>query len=339
MVPRGQSSNPTVLSLLSVGFLFFDTLQYIFPLLSAVSIFCLADQNNAVFTNLFGGSQGNEGMGFLSVCLDWNYIAGFGSPLWMPLQTLTNSFIGYLGCIILSMALYYSNIWRAQDFPFMSQLLYDGSSNSTNYVAYNETAIMNPDFTVNNTMVDQQGTPYLTATYVNYLIVSNAGMTATIVHLLLWNYNEVKQGWAWMTKDNMKSLLKPWKYKFWQQTGQRTEEEKERLRQDPSIDPHYKLMLDYNEVPSSWYFCIFALSWIVALVCLYVMKSTLPWWGFVIATLFLFVFMVFFGALNGITGFGYNLQSIFQMLAGYMFPGRPLGMSCPSMHRTIRSSD
>ncbi|KAF7718427.1 Uncharacterized protein PECH_005906 [Penicillium ucsense] len=298
--------------------------EYIFPLLSAVSVFCLADQNNAIFTNLFGGSQGNEGMGFLSVCFDWNYIAGFGSPLWMPLQTLTNSFIGYLGCVILSMALYYGNIWRAQDFPFMSQLLYDGSSNSTNYVPYNETAIMNADFTVNNTMVDQMGTPYLTATYVNYLIVSNAGMTATIVHMLLWNYKEVKQGWAWMTMANIKTLLRPSAYMFWRQSGSRTEEEKEKLRQDPSIDPHYKLMLDYDEVPNTWYFCIFAISWVVALICLYVMKSTLPWWGFVIATLFLFVFMVFFGAQYGITGFGFNLQSIFQMLAGYMFPGRPL---------------
>jgi hypothetical protein len=36
--------------------------------------------------------------------------------------------------------------------------------------------------------------------------------------------------------------------------------------------------------------------------------------------------MVFFGAQYAITGFGFNLQPIFQMLAGYMMPGRPLGM-------------
>lgn len=64
----------------------------------------------------------------------------------------------------------------------------------------------------------------------------------------------------------------------------------------------------------------------VGLVCLYVMKSTLPWWGCIIATLILVTFMVFFGAQYAITGFGFNLQPIFQMLAGYMMPGRPLGM-------------
>ncbi|KAI7762556.1 hypothetical protein LZL87_008902 [Fusarium oxysporum] len=298
--------------------------EYIFPLLSAVSIFCLADRHNPVFTNLFGGSQGNEGMGFLSICFDWNYIAGFGSPLWMPLQTLFNSYLGYIGGIALSMGLYYGNYWRAKDFPFMAQLLYDGSSNTTSHIPYNETAIMNPDFTVNNDLVDQQGLPYLTATYINYLITSNAGLTATIVHMLLWNYAEVSLGWSWITIANMKKLLRPETYKFWQHVGSRTEEEKQKLRDDPTIDPHYKLMLDYDEVPNSWYFVILLSSIIIGLACLYAMKSTLPWWGFILAIIFLVVFLVFFGAQYAITGFGFNLQPIFQMLAGYMFPGRPL---------------
>lgn len=34
--------------------------------------------------------------------------------------------------------------------------------------------------------------------------------------------------------------------------------------------------------------------------------------------------MLFFGAQMGITGFQFNVQPICQMLAGYMFPGRPL---------------
>lgn len=41
--------------------------EYMFTVLTGVSIFCLADQNNLVFTNLFGGASGNEGLGFLSL--------------------------------------------------------------------------------------------------------------------------------------------------------------------------------------------------------------------------------------------------------------------------------
>jgi hypothetical protein len=68
--------------------------QYIFPLLIGFSIVCLAKQDSLMVTNLFGGAQGNEGVGFLSLGFDWQYIAPFGSPLLLPLQTLVNSCIG-----------------------------------------------------------------------------------------------------------------------------------------------------------------------------------------------------------------------------------------------------
>ena len=52
---------------------------YIFPLLNGINIFCLASQKASprivdIFTNLFGGTDGNEGLGFLSISLDWQYI-------------------------------------------------------------------------------------------------------------------------------------------------------------------------------------------------------------------------------------------------------------------------
>jgi hypothetical protein len=63
----------------------------------------LADQNNLVITNLFGGASGNEGLGFFSLCFDWNYIAAVSSPMWYPLQTTVNMLIGIIGCYILFM--------------------------------------------------------------------------------------------------------------------------------------------------------------------------------------------------------------------------------------------
>jgi hypothetical protein len=56
------------------------------------------------------------------------------------------------------------------------------------------------------------------------------------------------------------------------------------------------------------------------------MKSTLPWWGFIMATIFTVILTLIVGAQYAITGFMFNLQPLMQMLAGYMFPGRPLGM-------------
>ena len=50
--------------------------SYIFPLLNGFSIICLASQGANpgaldVITNLFGGAEGNEGLGILNFSFDW----------------------------------------------------------------------------------------------------------------------------------------------------------------------------------------------------------------------------------------------------------------------------
>ena len=50
-----------------------------FPLLNGINIFCLASQKASprtvdVFTNLFGGTDSNEGLGLFSISFDWQYI-------------------------------------------------------------------------------------------------------------------------------------------------------------------------------------------------------------------------------------------------------------------------
>ncbi|KAK0108791.1 hypothetical protein ONS96_002636 [Cadophora gregata f. sp. sojae] len=300
--------------------------EYIFTVLEGVSIFCLAHQNSLVFTNLFGGASGNEGLGLGAVSFDWNYIAPFGSPLWLPLYTLVNEFIGYIGCIIFFMGLYYSNSYRAQDFPFLAQQLLDGSSNGTNFVTYNQTNILNDKFEVDNELLAAQGIPWLTASYLGYLITSNMGFTATFVHMLLWNFDDIKHGWQWASPSNLKArFLGKKSWKFWA-NQESPEARNERLQNDEKLDPHYRLMMRnlYKEVPLWWWGAILVICWCVALGSLYALKSTLPWWGFLLSTIMMTIFLLFFGAQYGITGFQYNIQPICQTLAGYMFPGRPL---------------
>jgi hypothetical protein len=266
--------------------------EYIFVVLTGVSVFCLADQNNLTFTYLFGGASGNEGLGFLNVCLDWNFIAGLWSPLWYPLQTTFNYMIGIIGCYILFMGKYppsrqsfiqspnadhsqtgafYGNLYEAQNFPFMSQLLFNGSSNGTNYVLYDQTRILNDDFTIDESKLATETLPYLTVTYIMYLITSNAGITAALVHMYLWNYDDLKSGWSFMSLENLKALGRADTWKLWNHS-----EEARMLRKldDPDIDPHYKLMIrnKYKECPQWWWFSVFAVSFAVGLGCLYAMN-------------------------------------------------------------------
>ena len=83
--------------------------EYIFPLTIGISIFCLAQQNSSTFTYLFGGANGDEGLGFLSWCMDWQYVGT--DSLVLPIDTLLNQLIGYVGCICLTIGIYYSNLW------------------------------------------------------------------------------------------------------------------------------------------------------------------------------------------------------------------------------------
>jgi hypothetical protein len=137
--------------------------------------------------------------------------------------------------------------------------------------------------------------------------------------MLLWNFDDIKAGWSWASPSYLKQFTKASSWKFWA-NQESPEERNTRKQSDPKLDPHYKLMLRnmYYEVPHWWWGTIVVVCWVVALVCLYIMKSTLPWWGFIISTLLTTVFLLFFGAQYGITGFQFNIQPVCQMLAGYM---------------------
>jgi hypothetical protein len=110
------------------------------------------------------------------------------------LYTLTNSLIGYLGCIILFLGIYYSNIFSLQYFPFLAQELFDGASNSTNYVVYQQQSVLDDAFEVDPVKLAAVGTPWLTGSYLAYLITSNMGFTATFVHMLL----EFRRSQSWV---------------------------------------------------------------------------------------------------------------------------------------------
>src|ERR1700759_4937747 len=100
---------------------------------------------------MFGGAMANEGLGTLAFSFDWTMIstshgpkqqsykctnqlpASGGNPLWMPLQTMMNSLVGYVLSIGLFMGLYYSNIWSARQFPFLSPLMFSEKSTPKRY--------------------------------------------------------------------------------------------------------------------------------------------------------------------------------------------------------------
>ncbi|KAG2134272.1 OPT oligopeptide transporter protein-domain-containing protein [Suillus cothurnatus] len=281
--------------------------EWIFPLLTGFSIFCLAAPNNAVVSRVFGGTNGNEGLGFLSMGFDWQYISPGVNPMTIPLKAQFSNFLGYILCMVVFVAVYYNNIWKAQNFPFLSQLLF-----YENGTQYDQTLILNANYEVDPTLLAEQGVPYYSSTW---------GLAATSTHLLLWNWNDICSAWSWMNPSSIKNIWANFDWKFWQADGMRKQDV-----DDEDIDPHYKQMLKYPDAPNSWYFVVFLLSFVVALVVLYKTDSTLPCEGG--ASLFRSCWrqfsILFLGALAGITGLIFSVQTFVQMIGGYLHKGLPV---------------
>ncbi|TID15601.1 OPT superfamily oligopeptide transporter [Venturia nashicola] len=293
--------------------------EYVMPILTGVSAFCLTNRKSMVFTNIFGGSNGNEGLGLLSICFDWQYIGS--SAMWLPLQTLCNNLVGYFLCIAVFTGVYYGNIWNARKFPFLSQLLFTEASNGTHYVQFNQSAILNSKMEVEDSLIGAQGLPYFTATFASYILSTNLAITATFSHMLLWHYNDIKSAWAFASVANLKHMFSPrsWNWKFWKHSTLKWGGE-----EDKEDDPHYRLMTAYQDAPNWWYGMVLVLSIVIGLLMLYTVESTLPWWGFLVACSLSSICILFFGAQTAITGFGFNVQPVIQMLGGYLHPGRPM---------------
>ena len=280
--------------------------EYVMPVLTGVSVFCLAKRDSLLFTHLFGGSTGNEGLGILSLGFDWQFITS--EPLWFPLETLSNYLIGYVICICLFIVVYYGNVWRAQDFPFLSQLLFSDQSNTTNLIQYNHTAILDHNI-VRPDALEKQGTPYFSATYAIYLLMNNLAITATITHLLLWNWDDMKKGYSFLSPRNLFSCRS-------QRSQSKNSSEKE--------DLHYQKMRVYKACPNWWYLAVLVLAIAAGAMCVGAANSTLPWYSFIISVALSGALLLFFGAQTALTGFEGNVQPVVQMLGGFLQPGRPL---------------
>ncbi|KAI0305502.1 OPT oligopeptide transporter protein-domain-containing protein [Multifurca ochricompacta] len=263
--------------------------EWMFPLLTGFSVFCLANPRSADFTRVFGGSNGNEGLGLLSICFDWQYISGGVNPFAIPLRAQA--------------PVYYKNIWESKNFPFLSQELF-----YENGTVYDQLLILNDKLEVDTNLLAQQGLPFYAGTWITYLLTSNIGMAATFTHLLLWNRNDLRAAWSWMNREWLKQMWAEFDWRIWKADGKRE------VSLDGDLDPHYREMLKYPDAPNSWYGAVLVAAFITAMVIIYKTDSTLPCNHL----------HLFFGSLYAMTGLSFIIQPFVQMIGGFIHPGKPM---------------
>jgi hypothetical protein len=269
------------------------------PLLSGVSIICLGIRNNLTVTNIFGGSMANEGLGLLSISLDWTQITAFGNPLWIPFQTLANTFVGYIIGITIFTGVYYSNTFRAKNFPFLSTMLFSSSSARENFVPYNQTEILNAEFQVDDVKLAEHGVPWMTATNAVGSVIQNMGITAVFTHMLLWHRADIKASLSILAP--LKWPLKPreWSFpRFWRTKSA----DRVSLEEADDICPHYRVMQSYDDVPTWWFGALWAASAVLGLVMSRLAGSTLEVWAYFVAIVVPALSLPFTGVLYAMHG-------------------------------------
>ncbi|GAA6013376.1 hypothetical protein JCM10207_000874 [Rhodosporidiobolus poonsookiae] len=262
--------------------------EFVAPTLTGISIFCLAKRDSAWFTRIFGGSNGNEGLGMFSLCLDWNYIGSGGGSLgalFTPFTTQVSQYIGVGLCCIIFCSMYATNAWNAATFPFLSQdLFYE------NGTQYDQLTILNDDFSLNETKLAEQGLPWYAASNAIYYLGCNFAIGATLTHVAIWYWRPIL------------NAIKG-------------------FRERSIPDPHYQAMRKYKEVPQWVYGGIMLGTFAMAMATAYTGHSQLPWWALIVALLLSMFMFPFVCVIYAITGFKTDVQQLAQMLGAALVPG------------------
>ncbi|KAJ7884544.1 OPT oligopeptide transporter [Mycena olivaceomarginata] len=179
--------------------------QYPMPILTAISVICLADNGRHEFVrNLFGAGSSNEGIGLLSVSTSWTLITQ-GTPLVWPLQTPFALVGMWLGYIVLTTC-YYSNVFNGRDLPFMSTSLFSETGDT-----YNQSEV-----------ITTVGLLRYSTTYAISQLCYNLSLGAAVTYLFLWHWPELrsafgglrflKRGHAEVDDPHYKAEVPQWVY-------------------------------------------------------------------------------------------------------------------------------
>ncbi|KAF2689089.1 OPT family small oligopeptide transporter [Lentithecium fluviatile CBS 122367] len=253
--------------------------------------------NNVVLNQLFGGYTG---LSLIPLTFDWTYISSYlQDPLLAPAHAHINTLIGLvIFVIITTLGISFSNSWYGDFLPINTSTTFDNTQS-----AYNVTRILGPNFTFDLAKYTQYSPMFLAPTFALNYGLSFAALTAAIVHAIIFHWKEIV-------------------YRF-----------KAARNQEPDI--HMKLILKYALCPDWWYGILLLISVILGLATVLAYDSQLSWWAYFLSLLVALVFIIPTCMIYGITNIMLSLNVISPFLAGYMIPGKPIGVMLFKVYSTI----
>ncbi|KAG6527179.1 oligopeptide transporter 1-like isoform X2 [Zingiber officinale] len=291
--PKGELSVFQFFFLVSVAAFAYTIIpSYFFPSITGLSVVCWIWKDSITAQQI---GSGFNGLAIGSLSFDWLTITSFlGDPLLFPAFVILNMLAGFiiLAYIILPWS-YWSNAYEARKFPLFSTNIYDSTGHN-----YNVSRIVDP----NTLLFDSEAYSNYSKVYYSTSLIYTIGFslalyTSTISHIALFYGRSV-----------------------WHQF--------KKAYKDDEQDVHARLMKqNYESVPQWWFSSISLLMIGMAiLVCEgFGGQIQLRYWEVLLACALVLLFLPLECALEAITGSGFTLDLLLEVIIGYLNPGKPLG--------------
>ncbi|KAG9068981.1 hypothetical protein KI688_009871 [Linnemannia hyalina] len=280
---NGRTSRMRFFLLVTLGsFIYYWLPGYIFPTIGLLSWICWINPDNVVLSQL----TGSNGLGIGTISLDWSAASYYVQPLVTPWFAQVNILIGFIlvAWVMVPWA-YYTNLWNSKNYPILSAGLFleDGTP-------YNKSMILD-----NNVLSPEKYREYGPVRMDSFFAltygVGFAGLTATVVHVVLYNGKEMVARWKSARAENE--------------------------------DIHSRLMRVYPEVPDWWYISLFVISLALSLFTCQ-QYNFMPWWAVLLAMAIAIFFVLPVGIVQAVTNQQPGLNIVTEYVIGYMLPGHAI---------------
>ncbi|KAF9212814.1 hypothetical protein CPC16_000866 [Podila verticillata] len=280
---NGRTSRMRYFLLVTLGsFIYYWFPGFIFPTIGMISWICWINPDNIILSQLTGAN----GLGIGTIALDWSAASYYVQPLVTPWFAQVNILIGFILVVYVMVPwAYYTDLWDSKTYPILSADLFreDGS-------LYDQSQILD-DNILDVNKYRAYGPVRMDSFFALTYGVGFAGLTATVVHVLLYHGKEMMDRWKSARQENE--------------------------------DIHSRLMRAYPEVPDYWYGMLFIVTLALSLVTC-IIWGFMPWWAVLLALAIAIFFCLPVGIVQAVTNQQPGLNIVTEYVIGYMLPGHAI---------------
>ncbi|KAG0214332.1 hypothetical protein BGX33_002257 [Mortierella sp. NVP41] len=281
---NGRMSRMRYFMMIAGGmFIYYWIPGLMFPTIGTIAWICWINPNNVVLSQL----TGSNGLGIGVIALDWAAASMYIAPLVTPWFAQVNILVGFvLVAWIMVPWAYYANLWDSKNYPIVTAVLYQQNGS-----AYDKGAVLNAQGLLDEDLYLNYGPLRMDSFFALTYGVGFAGLTATIVHVFLYNGREIVERWKSARAENE--------------------------------DIHSRLMRVYPEVPDWWYGALFVVTFALSMITC-IVWDYMPWWSLFLAIGIAMFFVLPVGIVQAVTNQQPGLNIVTEYVIGYLLPGNAI---------------